>query len=131
MPLPFVSACCPPQMAAHASWTVDRFIRLQKIGEGFASHVFLAIDTLGRMRVALKVRRSSADARRAAPRLCDASPWQCRVSSSQIYQKKNLTPALLASVRHEVSVHGRIVHPHVLPLLAAFEDGGYLCIITW
>ena len=67
----------------------------------------------------------------APPRLCDASPDRLCASLLQIYQKKNLTPALLAAVRHEVSVHGRCVHPHVLPLLAAFEDGGYLCIVTW
>ena len=30
----------------------------------------------------------------------------------------------------EVSIHGRLAHPHILGMYAAFEDAPYLCIVS-
>lgn len=43
-------------MAKCSRWDCARFLRLQNIGSGFASTVYLALDTLSNTKVALKVR---------------------------------------------------------------------------
>lgn len=52
---PFVGAACPEEMRSFDRWDMPRFLRLQKIGSGFASTVYLAVDTLTSIRIALKV----------------------------------------------------------------------------
>ena len=98
--LPFISPACPPQIAAQKQWELPRFLRIEKIGSGMASTVYLAVDACSRNKVALKV-----------------------------YDKRQLTEPLLRGVITEVAIHGRLVHPHILALFAAFEDGNYLGIV--
>jgi len=55
--LPFVTGCCPQSMTvADSPWNLSRFLRLEHVGKGYASQVFMAVDIPTRIRVALKVR---------------------------------------------------------------------------
>lgn len=81
--LPFVSPCCPDRMAAQGGWEMSRFLRLQKIGRGFASQVYMAVDILTNIKVALKVRRrgplahlSTPSSRPSRARPVCASRWR-------------------------------------------------------
>jgi len=67
------------QVAEHRRWDLPRFLRIEKIGSGMASSVYLAVDACTRVKVALKV-----------------------------YDKRQLTKPLLAGVMSEVSIHGRL-----------------------
>jgi len=98
--LPFISPACPAQIAEQKQWELPRFLRIEKVGSGMASSVYLAVDACTRAKVALKV-----------------------------YDKRQLTEPLLRGVMSEISIHGRMVHPHVLAMYAAFEDGHYLAIV--
>lgn len=49
---------------------------------------------------------------------------------SQTYRKANLNSAVTQSVYMEVSIQGRLCHPHILGLYAAFEDSGFICIVS-
>ena len=40
-----------------------------------------------------------------------------------------MTASLLETIRMEVSIHGRLVHPHILGLHATFEDADLICIV--
>lgn len=54
--LPFIGLACPEEVRQFSKWELGRFLRLQKIGSGFASTVYLCMDTFTNRRLALKVR---------------------------------------------------------------------------
>jgi len=97
--LPFVAAGCPGDMRDFA-WELARFLRIDKIDSGFASHVYKVVDTRTNKTAALKV-----------------------------YDKRALSPAIQQAVMQEISIHGRLTHPHLVNMFAAFEDGPFLCIV--
>lgn len=68
-----------PQIAEQKQWELPRFLRIEKVGSGMASSVYLAVDACTRAKVALKV-----------------------------YDKRQLTEPLLRGVMSEISIHGRM-----------------------
>lgn len=58
--LPFVGLACPEEVRQYDRWELARFLRLQKIGSGFASTVYLCLDTLTNRRLALKVSHAAS-----------------------------------------------------------------------
>ena len=51
LPHPCRSASCPPSMAQHGEWTLNRFLRVEKVGSGLASSVYRVVDTVSNTQV--------------------------------------------------------------------------------
>lgn len=52
------------------------------------------------------------------------------IASLQTYRKSTLNTAVRESIYMEVAIQGRLCHPNILGLFAAFDDGGYICILS-
>lgn len=119
--LPFFSSACPPEFVAPLSQR--RFLRLQQIGAGMMSTVHLAVDTMTKSKVALKVKTFGAKTRRRwargratpvtpcrpnAASMCLRAPFDPRSTPLplplQMYLLSSLSPALLKSVKAEVAI---------------------------
>ena len=80
--------------------SADNFIIKHRLGQGFASHVYLAMDTATRCTVALKV-----------------------------YSKSKLSPLYQHQVFREIQIHAKMRHEHIVELFGAFEDSSAFYLI--
>ncbi|CAG9460864.1 unnamed protein product [Pedinophyceae sp. YPF-701] len=99
MQLPLVSEACPVEMLS-AAWTLDRFIVHRKLGGGAKSKVYLAMDEMSGMQVAVK----AVDMR-----------------SLHEMEKKQLS--------REINLHAELNHPNVLALYAAFRLEDHVVLV--
>ena len=71
-----------------------------RLGQGFASHVYLAVDIATRRTLALKM-----------------------------YAKSKLTPMYQHQVFREIQIHARMRHEHIVKLFGAFEDSAAFYLV--
>ncbi|KAL7753799.1 MAPK-activated protein kinase Srk1 [Sorochytrium milnesiophthora] len=79
---------------------LDRFKLVKKMGEGAFSSVYHAVDSITKKDVAVKVIR-----------------------------KRDLTPSQRQNILKELSIHGRLSHPHIVKLIQHFETREFYYLI--
>jgi len=47
-----------------------------------------------------------------------------------VYHTPSLDRRARRAVAQEISIHGRLMHPHILGMYAAFQDQEHLCIVS-
>ncbi|CAG9462426.1 unnamed protein product [Pedinophyceae sp. YPF-701] len=97
---PYVSKACPEDMKRGA-WEPGRFHQVLSLGTGAKSKVVLALDRVTSVQVALK-----------------------------IISRKSLSPAEVSQLEREICIHGKLCHPNILAMWAAFCDDQKFYIIT-
>lgn len=88
-------SCPPPILKARPAdrWTIEDFILVRKLGQGYASSVYLAVCKFSKESVILKITKKAG------------------LSMLNDYQ-----------IRREIAIHSRLQHVNLCALHAAFED---------